>query len=125
MTNDRSVSRRDFLRLRRTERGKVLEVSCRALFMRCADAAIVPQTSVEEYESWMGEPPAVINRRSADEIVESFEQDLRDVQVLRLVEPEWLQNIQGAARIEAAIAAFRIRGGVVEIATGPDSDSRS
>jgi hypothetical protein len=116
VTQDRGVSRRDFLRLRKTDRGRLLEVSCRALFMRCADAAIAPPPSPEEHEAWMGEPPAVIVRRSADEIIDSFEQDLREVQVLRLVEPEWLENLQSAAHIEAAIAAFRSRGGIVEIA---------
>lgn len=110
---DRALSRRDFLRFRRTERGKVLEVSCRAMFMRCADAAIVSEP-VEEWEPWMGEPPAVINRRSADEILQSFEQDLVDVQVLKLLEPEWLDSITGAARVQAAIGAFAARGGVVE-----------
>ena len=53
MSRDRELSRRDFLRLRRTERG-------------------------------------------------------------RLLEPEWLENMAGAARIHAAVAAFRARGGVVE-----------
>lgn len=110
---DRALSRRDFLRLRRTERGKALEVSCRAMFMRCADAAIVSEP-VEEWEPWMGEPPAVITRRSADEILQSFEQDLVDVQVLKLLEPEWLESIEGAARVQAAIEAFLARGGLVE-----------
>lgn len=110
---DRGVSRRDFLRLRRTERGKVLEVSCRAMFMRCADAAIVSEP-VDDWEPWMGEPPAVLNRRSLDDILQSFEQDLADVQVLKLLEPEWLDSISGAARVQAAIAAFTARGGVVE-----------
>lgn len=110
---DRSLSRRDFLRFKRTERGKVLEVSCRAMFMRCADAAIVSEP-VEDWEPWMGEPPSVIVRRSADEILQSFEQDLAEAQVLRLLEPEWLDAITGATRVQAALAAFAARGGVVE-----------
>ena len=113
MTVDGRLSRRDFLRLRTTERGRLLEVSCRALFMRCADATIV-QDDVVEWEPWMGEPPPVIHRRSADDLLEAFEQDLRDVRVLRLLDAEWLDNIEGAPRIEAAIRAFRARGGVVE-----------
>jgi hypothetical protein len=115
MTGDRRVSRRDFLRLRRTERGKVLDLSCRAMFMRCADAAIVSEP-VADWEPWMGEPPAAIHRRSADEILQSFDRDLQDVQVLRLQEPEWLESIVGAERLQAAIAAFLSRGGVVESA---------
>jgi len=70
---------------------------------------------VVEWEPWMGEPPPVIHRRSADDLLEAFEQDLRDVRVLRLLDAEWLDSIEGAPRIEAAIGAFRARGGVVEI----------
>jgi hypothetical protein len=115
MTLDRRPTRRDFLRLRRTERGRVLELSCRALFMRCADAAIAPAVDVE-YDPSMGEPPAVIRRRSPDELMESIEQELGEVQVLRLSGPEWLENIEGAARLRAACDAFRARGGVIESA---------
>ena len=113
MTVDGRLSRRNFLRLRTTERGRLLEVSCRTLFMRCADATIVHE-DVVEWEPWMGEPPAVIHRPSADDLLEAFEQDLRDVRVLRLLDAEWLDSIAGAPRIQAAISAFRARGGVVE-----------
>jgi len=117
MTVDGRLSRRDFLRLRTTERGRLLEVSCRTLFMRCADATIAHE-DVVEWEPRMGEPPSVIHRRSADDLLEAFEQDLRDVRVLRLLDAEWLDSIEGAPRIEAAISAFRARGGVVETEEG-------
>jgi hypothetical protein len=81
--------------------------------MRSVDATIGHE-DVVEWEPWMGEPPAVIHRRSADDLLEAFEQDLRDVRVLRLLDAEWLDSIEGASRIEAAISAFRARGGVVE-----------
>jgi len=113
MSRDRELSRRDFLRLRRTERGRLLEVSCRALFMRSADAKIEAEEPVD-WEPGMGEPPSVINRRTTEDLAESLEEDLRDAQILRLLEPEWLENMAGAVRIHAAIAAFRARGGVVE-----------
>ena len=113
MTVDGRHSRRDFLRLRTTERGRLLDVSCRTLFMRCADAAIVRE-DVAEWDPRMGEPPLIIHRRSADDLLEAFEQDLRDVRVLRLLDAEWLDSLAGAPRIEAAIRAFRARGGVVE-----------
>jgi hypothetical protein len=118
VTVDGRLSRRNFLRLRTTERGRLLEVSCRTLFMRCADATIVRE-DVVEWEPWMGEPPPVIHRRSADDLLDAFEQDLRDVRVLRLLDAEWLDSIEGAPRIEAAISAFRARGGVVETETSP------
>src|SRR5262245_37991401 len=110
---DGRLGRRDFLRLRTTERGRLLEVSCRTLFMRCSDATIVHE-DVVEWEPWMGEPAPVIHRRSLDDLLDAFEQDLRDVRVLRLLDAEWLNSIEGAPRIEAAISTFRARGGVVE-----------
>lgn len=113
MTTDGRVSRRDFLRLRRTERGKVAEVSCHTLFMRCADA-MLPAPADLEWEPGMGEPPAVIERPSLDRLVASFEDELRDAQVLRLQEAQWLASVHGAPRFEAVIAAFRARGGIVE-----------
>src|SRR4029450_9094393 len=64
---DGRLSRRNFLRLRTTERGRLLEVSCRALFMRCADATIVHE-DVVGWEPWMGEPPPVIPPRSTADI---------------------------------------------------------
>jgi hypothetical protein len=109
-----SVSRRDFLRLRTTTSNeRVLELSCRMLFMRCSDAAI-GSPSAEEYEQATGEPPAVLDRRSPADMFAAIEQDLVAVRVLRLVEPEWLDSIDGVARLRAILEAFRVRGGRVE-----------
>ncbi len=113
MTVDGRVSRRDFLRLRRTERGKVVDVSCHTLYMRCADA-MLPALAGLEWEPGMGEPPAVFDRQSLDHLVNAFERDLRDAHVLRLREPEWLASVHGASQFEAVIDGFRARGGVVE-----------
>lgn len=108
------LTRRDFLRLRRTETGKQLDLSCRALYMRCADAAIVPQ-QVSEWEPWMGEPPAVIERRSLDDILATFEQELSGVQTLCLLDAEWLDNLVEAERVRRVIADFAARGGRVDV----------
>lgn len=113
MSTGRPLSRRDFLRLRRTERGKQLDLSCRALYMRCADAAIEPETQVE-WEPSMGEPPAVIQRRSVDEILDSLEQELAGAQVLCLLDAEWLDNVPQGERLQHLVAAFAARGGRVE-----------
>src|SRR5262245_30520829 len=114
---DGRLSRRDFVRLRTTERGRLLEVSCRALFMRCADATIVHE-DVVEWEPWMGEPPPVIHRRSADGLLEAFEQDLRDVRVLRLLDASgWtaskghLASRRRSARSAPAAASSRPKRG--------------
>lgn len=113
MTTVGRVSRRDFLRLRRTERGTVLEVSCHTLFMRCADAALQPAAGAD-WDPAMGEPPAVFTQPSVDDLVRSLEQDLHAAQVLRMREPEWLASLEHAERFEAVIRAFRSRGGIVE-----------
>jgi hypothetical protein len=111
-----ALSRRDFLRLRTTERGRTLEVSCRTLFMRCADAA-VESADPADYEPWMGEPPASVTRPTESDLLKALEHDLRDAQFLKLLEPEWLGNLPHADRFHAAIDAFRARGGVVEAGT--------
>ncbi len=114
MSSDRALSRRDFLRFRRTERGKVVEVSCHALFMRLADAGI--ETGPQEaWEPWMGEPPAVFERASVEDLIGGFERELSDANVLRLLDSEWLEHMPLATRLHAAIAAFRERGGLVEV----------
>ena len=93
----------------------MVELSCRALFMRSADLANEPAEAVD-WAPGMGEPPAAFHRRSVEDMVESLEQDLADAQILRLVEPEWLDNMAGTSRVQSVIAAFRARGGVVEMA---------
>jgi hypothetical protein len=113
MTGRPPVSRRDFfLRLRSTKHGRTLELSCRTLFMRCNDGTIA--AAAEEYEPSMGEPPAVFARRTADDILTSLEGELQNVQVLRLLEPEWLENMIGGARLTEIVGAFESRGGRVE-----------
>ena len=114
MTRRTGVSRRDFLRLRQADQGGVLEVSCRELYMRAADGALAPEPA-SEYEPWMGEPPSVLRRCSVTDLLDRIERALLEVQVLRLAEPEWLSAVEGATRLEAAIAAFREHGGLVEI----------
>ena len=48
--------------------------------------------AVEDWEPWMGEPPAVVRRRSVEELVTALEEDLQTVQVLKLIEPQWLDS---------------------------------
>jgi hypothetical protein len=108
-----SVSRRDFLRLRSSGQERILELSCRMLFMRCTDAAI-GTPSPEEYEQAVGEPPAVLDRRSPAAIFADIERDLMNAQRLRLLEPEWLESIEDAPLLQEILAAFRARGGRIE-----------
>lgn len=81
--------------------------------MRCADAAIEPEAA-GEWEPSMGEPPAVIHRRSVDEMLDALGQELAGVQVLCLLDAEWLDNLPQAGRLQQLVAAFTARGGRVE-----------
>ena len=89
------------------------EVSCHALFMRCADAGL-DAPDAAEWEPWMGEPPLVMARPSVDAVLASLERDLHDAQVLRLHEPQWLESMDAAAAVRGVIDRFVARGGAVE-----------
>jgi hypothetical protein len=112
------VNRRDFLCLRVTPRGRTLELSCRSLYMHYLDSeslgAADPESSVFDHEPWMGEPPAVFARRTAEALLSQVEDDLRDADVLRLLDGEWLAPTGLRDRIEPVLSAFRARGGRVE-----------
>lgn len=97
----------------------MVDVSCHALFMRLADAGIVSEPA-DTWEPWMGEPPAAFDRPSVNALIEAFEHDLQDAQVIRLLEPEWLEHMPDGTRVQTAIAAFRQRGGTVEVAERQD-----
>ena len=112
------VNRRDFLFLRATQRGRTLELSCRSLYMRYLDSEFLagaePETSIFDHEPWMGEPPTVFARRTAEALLNQVENDLRDVDVLRVLDGEWLAPAGLRERIEPVLASFRARGGRVE-----------
>jgi hypothetical protein len=108
-----SVSRRDFLRLRTSARGRTLELSCRTLYKRCLDAAGAPSAPETDYEMG-GEPPLVLAQRTPAEIFAEIARDLDGAQVLQLVEPEWLDSIEGRDDLRAVLDTFRARGGRIE-----------
>jgi hypothetical protein len=116
------MNRRDFLRLRTTPRGRTLDLSCRGLYMRYLDsealAASASAAAVFDHQPWMGEPPTSFAPRTAEALLDQIEADLRDVDVLRVFDDEWLAATGLRDRIEPVLASFRARGGRVEFATG-------
>src|SRR5262249_49870565 len=111
------MNRRDFLFLRPTPRGRTLELSCRALYMRTLDAQAPtsqPEGTVYEHEPWMGEPPADFARSATDDWLRQIETQLREVEILKLIDQEWLMPTGINEQLEPVLTAFRARGGRVE-----------
>jgi hypothetical protein len=114
------MNRRDFLFLRPTPRGRTLELSCRALYMRTLDAQ-APTTQAEgavlAHEPWMGEPPADFQKSDPDDWLREVEAQLRDVAILKLLDQEWLTPTGINEQLEPVLTAFLARGGHVEYAS--------
>ena len=112
------MNRRDFLFLRRTPHGRTLELSCHDLYIRTLNSD-APTThdkeAVYDHQPWMGEPPADFEK-SGDDWLQQVATQLRDVEVLKLLDEEWLTPTGIGERLEPMIAAFRARGGRVESA---------
>lgn len=116
------MNRRDFLSLRVTRQGKVLELSCQRLYMQCLAAeaaAAVDRDAAIDYQPWMGEPPAMLARPSPESLLGQIEEDLRGILRLRVLESEWLDSTPLGERLAPLLASFRSRGGRVELAESP------
>jgi hypothetical protein len=116
------MNRRDFLSLRMTRQGRVLELSCRGLFMQYLDAdagGSAARDAALDHEPWMGEPPAVLERPTAEVLLARVAEDLARVERLRLVDSEWLDSTALGPRLAPLLASFQSRGGRVERA-GPN-----
>jgi hypothetical protein len=112
------MNRRDFLFFRTTSTVRTLELSCRSLYMRHLDSELLTRAerhpSELGYEPWMGEPPTVFARGTGASLLRQVEDDLKNVDVLRVLEPEWLRLSGLGEQIEPLLAGFRARGGRVE-----------
>lgn len=112
------MNRRDFLLLRTEEKDRVVELSCERLYMRYVDAqAIAGQLGDEPGavgEPWDGEPPTVIEARTSEELFQDLDRDLRDADVLRVLDSSWLVSEEFRHKFQALLASFRAHGGRVE-----------
>jgi hypothetical protein len=115
------MNRRDFLFLRRTPRGRTLELSCHDLYIRTlnANAPTTPsKEDIYEHEPWMGEPPADFQKSEGDDWLQQVEAQLRDVEILKLVDQEWLTPTGIHEQLGPVLNAFRARGGRIEYDKG-------
>jgi hypothetical protein len=109
------VNRRDFLLFRTAAGKRVVELSCERLYMRCLDAQATRGVQAGPVlDTWEGEPPRFVDQPTVDELFRSLDTDLRGADVLRLVDTRWMASEELKQRLGDLVAAFRIRGGVVE-----------
>jgi hypothetical protein len=112
------MNRRDFLLLRRDRSARIVELSCRQLYMRYLDAQVTGDRRGEEGDTvvdpWGSEPPAVFEERTFADVLRDLEPGLRDADVVRLRESEWLACGEVKRGLDDLLASFRARGGRVE-----------
>ena len=110
------MNRRDFLTFRVERRQRVADLSCERLYMLLLDVQLTGESpDAGDTSNWnSGEPPAVYERRSVEEVFEQIDRDLSEVDVLRITDTEWSNSDALAGHLERVATRFRERGGRVE-----------
>jgi hypothetical protein len=106
------MNRRDFLFLKREPARRIAELSCERLYMRVVDTQLV--SAHADDGPGEGEPPAVFDTRTIEQMFADLERDLRGVDLVRVVGAEWLAAPELKGRLESVLRAFRAAGGRVE-----------
>ena len=109
------MNRRDFLLFRTEQKTRVAEVSCHRLYMRYLDtqARVHDSDGSRSVETWEGEPPAELAVQSARELFADLDRQLQTVDVVRVLDAEWLAADGFRREFEDVISAFQDRGGRV------------
>ena len=114
------MKRREFLQLKTEGADKVLELSCEELYMQFADArnsdGVVPQEAGRLHNAgeWSGEPDTDHPLTTANEFFRYLERQLDCTDVLRMRDPEWMQDADFKARVYELLSEFRARGGEIQ-----------
>jgi hypothetical protein len=113
------MNRRDFLLLRRVPASRIVELSCQQLYMRYLDSQVTGDRRDVDADArpdpWGGEPEPVFEAWTFADVLHSIEDALRDADVVRLNESAWLACEEVKRGLDEVLAAFRARGGRVEI----------
>jgi len=110
------MNRRDFLSFKREPARRIAELSCERLYMRVVDTQLVSARTgdLSGVEPFEGEPPAVFDTRTTEQVFADLERDLRGADLVRVVGAEWLASPELKGRLESVLRAFRAAGGRVE-----------
>jgi hypothetical protein len=106
------MNRRDFLLFKPAASRRIAELSCERLYMRVVDTQ--RESAQPGDEPGDGEPPAVFDVRTTEQVFADLERDLRDVDLVRVVGAEWLVSAELKGRLDAVLSAFRAAGGHIE-----------
>lgn len=110
----RAMNRRDFLFFKSGTTRRIAELSCERLYMRVVDAQRVSARTRDEPGD--GEPPAVFETRTTEQVFADLERDLVGVHLVRVVGVGWLASPELQGRLEAVLGAVRGAGGQIEYA---------
>ncbi len=116
------MKRRDFLRFRSSGGQRIVYLSCQRLYMNLCDvrtgreAAVAAMDAGTEDEWWTGEPPAVVESGSVEQLWNDVAAEIEAADVLVLEAREWLQGNELSARLEQLLSTYRETGGEVRIA---------
>ena len=109
------MKRRDFLFLTDHD-GRVVELSCEQLYMQFNDVSggsrigSPEQGSLDGADWWAGEPPAEMPQSRLDELFQTLEKRLEQVDVLRVSNRDWLKDDVFKARVYGLLTEFQSRG---------------
>jgi sugar/nucleoside kinase (ribokinase family) len=115
------MNRRDFLLFKVGPKSRVAELSCERLFMHYVDSQFVLERANAEatdVNASDGEPPAVIDRGTTEQLFAEVARRLQDADVVRIVDAAWLARDDFRERVESLLGMVRARGGHVEFDPG-------
>src|SRR5687767_5970757 len=112
------MDRRDFLRLRMEARRRVAELSCAQLYVRFCDSQAAANRPEQPTDSnyWEGEPPSELDLPTTRQLFDALDRALQAVDVVRLLDSDWLAKDDFRREMETVLSTFRSRGGRVEYA---------
>ncbi len=117
------MNRRDLLLLRTDRETRVAELSCERLYMHYQHTRLTmdrpaqpraPDATSPWSDSDDDEPPAVFDERTTRQLFRQVDRELRNADVVRVVDTGWLAVDAFRRDVEDLLAAFRQRGGRVE-----------
>lgn len=124
------MDRRDFLFMRTEGSKQSADLSCEKLFMHyeglCSGYHQAPEEcgTFDDADWWAGEPPLSIANVDPEGFFRSLQSEIQDVDVLTVLDMEWLKQGDFRIRVETLLAAFKARGSEVIYQSPNDSSQQ-